>query len=145
MFNITTRLLGILSGGLGAAALAAGAFAGLQTHRLHETQGTVVVLKDSLGRADTAFAKVVTVANERGEALKARDGIIQDQSASIDAIKTQRDADRRTYVAGILQADTGAKVHEARAAELVRVPTKAPDDRCEAARALIEEEMLHVR
>ena len=74
-----------------------------------------------------------------------RDRLIADQSGSIDAISHQREADRATYVSGILQADRGAKTHEARAAELEQAPVKFPDDRCEAARALIEQEMLSVR
>ncbi|MBB3693038.1 hypothetical protein [Sphingomonas sp. BK580] len=142
---ITTKLLGYLSGGLGAFALAAGAFGAVQTHRLHETQGTVKVLRDSMARADNAFATVVTAANERGEALKARDGIISEQTASIDAIQAQRSADRARYVRSIVAADDGAKVHEARAAELVRQPTVAPADRCEAARTLIIQELQNVR
>ncbi|WP_375292282.1 hypothetical protein [Sphingomonas melonis] len=142
---ITTKLLGILSGGLGAAALAASAFAGIQTHRLHETQGTVTALRDNLDRAAASFDRVVEVANDRAQALQGRDEIIKAQSGSIDAIAAQRAQDRATYVSGILQADRGAKTHEARAAELVQAPAKAPDDRCEAARALIEQEMLGVR
>ncbi|MBB3910127.1 hypothetical protein [Sphingomonas desiccabilis] len=144
-FAITTKLLGYLSGGLGAAALAASAFAGLQTHRLHGAQGDIATLgqslKDEKGRADLA----TTTANQRGEDLKARDAIIRQQSESLDGLKARSDADRQTYVSGILAADTGAKTHEARATELVRVPVKVPDDRCEAARALIEQEMLSVR
>lgn len=145
MSIITTKLLGYLSGGLGAAALLASGTAALQTHRLHETQGTVTALRGDLDRAAKAFDTVVITANERAEALKDRDRLIADQSGSIDAISHQRDADRATYVSGILQADRGAKTHEARAAELEQAPAKAPDDRCEAARALIEQEMLSVR
>jgi len=144
-FAITTKLLGYVAGGLGAAALAASAFAGIQTHRLDETRGTVTVLQGNLKRADEAFASVVLVANERAEALKGRDGIIRSQSDSIDALDRAAQADRSSYLAGIRKADAGAKAHEARADELIHMPTPAPADRCEAARALILQEMRNVR
>lgn len=144
-FAITTRLLSYVTAGLGVASIATGAFAGIQTHRLHEAQGTVEVVKDAMSRAEASFATVVQVANERGDALKARDALIGEQSASIDAIQAQRSADRASYVRSIVAADDGAKVHEARAAELVRKPLQAPADRCEAARTLIIQELQNVR
>jgi hypothetical protein len=139
------KLLGYLSGGLGAAALATSAFAGFQTHRLTESKGTVTTLQGSLDRADKAFATVVLVANERAEALKGRDGIIRSQSDSIDALDRAAQADRSSYLAGIRKADAGGKAHEARADELIHMPTPAPADRCEAARSLILQEMRNVR
>lgn len=145
MTFITTKLLSYLAGGLGAAALAASTFAGIQTHRLRETQGTVTNLQGNLKRADEAFASVVLVANERAEALKGRDGIIQSQTDSIDALDRAAQADRSSYLAGIQRADVGAKANESRAAELIQRPAQAPADKCEAARALILQEMQNVR
>lgn len=144
-FAITTKLLGYLSGGLGAVALATSAFAGLQTHRLNETKGTVTTLQGTLERADKAFGTVVTVANERAEALKGRDGIIQSQTDSIDALDRAAQSDRSVYLAGIARADVGARSNEARAAELIQRPAQAPSDKCEAARVLILQEMQNVR
>lgn len=145
MTFITTKLLAYLSGGLGAVALATSAFAGIQTHRLNETKGTVTNLQGNLKRADESFASVVLVANERAEALKGRDGIIQSQTDSIDALDRAALADRSSYLAGIRKADVGAKANETRAAELIRPPAQAPADKCEAARALILQEMQNVR
>jgi hypothetical protein len=142
MLNLTTKAL---TWGLGSLALASGAFAGLQTYRLGNAQDQVTSLQTSVdaekGRADLA----VTVANQRGEELRARDQLLQDQSASIDALRAQSDAARATYQAGIRAADAVARSNESRAAELIRAPVQVPDDRCEAARALLEEEMLNVR
>lgn len=142
-FAVTTRLLGYLSGGLGLVALSAGAFAGLQTFRLDAAQAQVATLGKALeaekGRADLS----TTVANERTTALRTRDETIAQQSASIDAIRAQASAERTQYLAGIRKADGSAKANEARAAELVRTVT-VPDDRCAAARTLIEQEMLSV-
>lgn len=135
---ITTKLLGYLSGGLGVlAALLLGLLV-LQSNRLSAAQARV---KAESTRAETYLAS----ANNRAAQITEMNSIIATQTASIEAIQAQAAADRKTYVSGILHADTGAKAHESKAAELVKVPVKVPYDRCEAARALIEEEMLNVR
>lgn len=144
MFKITTRLLGYLSGGLGLVALSAGAFAGLQTIRLDATKSELSAVREVVtsekGRADLS----TTVANERTASLRALNGTIAEQSASIDALRAQASADRTQYLAGIRKADGAARGNEARAAELVRTVTVPADDRCAAARTLIEQEMLSV-
>ncbi|WP_066803262.1 hypothetical protein [Sphingomonas asaccharolytica] len=145
MFAITTKLLGYLSGGLGAAALAASAFAGLQTYRMHAAHEQNATLTSALVKVEAAATLAIGEANARGKALTERDGIIKLQSDSIDGLKSQSDADRAAYIANILKAEDGAKGEEARAAEIVKLPAPAPGDRCEAARALIEQELLNVR
>lgn len=124
--------------GMGALALFASTFAGIQTHRLNNAKAQIVAEK---GRADLA----VTAANERGKALEARDVIIAEQTASIDALKVQSEVDRSAYLGRIKAAEVPAKANEARARQLIQLPAPAPDDRCAAARSLIEEEMLNVR
>lgn len=145
MFNLTSKVLGYVAGGLGAIALAAGAFAGIQTIRLNGAQSTLTATKTALKTVQDERDLAITVANERGLALVQRDQVIQQQSTSIDALAASSDTARSTYLAGIAVANRSAQGNEARAAEIIQLPAPPADARCEAARALIEEEMLNVR
>ena len=110
----------------------------VQTNRLSASNTALKATEESLSLA-------TEVANQRATELAGRDRTIQAQTDSIDALAAAKGASRVIYQQGIQQADEQARTHEEVAAGLVKAPAVAPTDYCEAARSLIEQEMLNVR
>lgn len=98
-----------------------------------------VELKTQTERADFAAATLTNYTS----ALSARDAVIKEQSASIDALKATADADRLAYDQRMATARTEAAKQQDRAAELLSLA--APEGelaQCRAARDLLEGELV---
>ena len=147
-FSITTRLLGFLSGGLFIVALLAAGFAYRQTSKLQDRAVTIQALQTDKRQLRASRDQAVTVANERGLALSARDVLIADQSSSIDRLAARAQEGRTVYLQGIARADQKARANEDAARSLILPPPAVPatpDAKCEAARSLILQEFRNVR
>lgn len=134
-FQITTKLLGVVSGGLAITSAALGDLLWLQTERLAASDL-------AFEAASTSNSHLVSIANQRAQDLKGRDLVIQAQTNSITALQDQASANRAVYLQGIARANAAAKTHETRASSILRLPTPPVDEACEAARALLEEELV---
>lgn len=133
---LASRLAGHLVVGLGAATIATGAFAGLQTYRLGNAQELAA------SRAETIDTLEDRVRSDAG-LIQQRDLLIQQQNASIAAISAQRQEDRTVYLQGYARADERARDNDERAQQIMALPNEQLDElaSCRASRILLEDEL----
>jgi len=133
---LASRIAGPFVVGLGALTLATGAFAGLQTYRLGNTQE----LSEARGKAvETLEARVRMDASLMAQ----RDALIEAQNDGILAISAQRQEDRVVYLQGYARADERARDHDTRAQQIMALPSAQLDElaSCRASKILLEEEL----
>ena len=111
----------------------------VQTERLSAAQ-------TSLKSTTASLTLATQIASQRATELQGRDKVIQAQTDSIDALQASKGLSRVIYMDGVAKANTAAVLNETKAAEMVAAdPSVGPDGYCEAARELIEQELLNVR
>lgn len=131
---IVSKLLGYLPWGLGAALLAASAFASVQTFRLGKAQDLVQAQKVSI---ELFKARILSDASS----IAQRDVLIERQNAAVRSLVEQQSADRTAYLARIAQADRRAQVLQAQATDIMNRTTEATGEleRAREALKLIQE------
>ena len=133
-FAITTRLLGYLSGGLGVALVAAGAFGWVQTDRLSAAQDLIASMR---GEAALLAQRITSDA----QLIQSRDDLIGAQNKAVLAMQQAAEADHAAYKARIAAAEKLAANYQASAKDIMSRQASTEDEleRSREALRLIQE------
>lgn len=128
--NVSKGVLGFASGTLGAALVAVGIFAALQSYRLDNTRAL-------LASAETQVGLLTDRVRDDAAKLVERDRLIAEQNAAVASWKAKAEQDRADYRKRLKEADRAAAGHYDRAATILQSTSQVQEDRAAAALGLI--------
>lgn len=100
--------------------------------------GLCVVIGFYAARLESCNAKLL-IANSRISELT---GLVDQQNQSIDQLKAASDDERKAYAARLAEANKRAARLEAKAEDILALPTPPADQQCAAAEALLKKELV---